>query len=47
MAVLTLKDVPNDLRNQFKAACALQGKNMREAILDFMRKEVERGRPKK
>jgi len=44
---MNLRGVPDDLRNQFKAVCALQAKTMTEVIIELMRKEVEKGRPKK
>jgi hypothetical protein len=47
MATLNLRGVPDELRNQFKALCALQGKNMTDVLIELMRKEVEKGRPKK
>jgi len=47
MATLNLKDVPDDLRNHFKAVCALQGKTIRDVIMELMQKEVERAGRKK
>jgi hypothetical protein len=47
MATINLRDVPDELHNQFKAACALQGKSIREVLIDLMKREVEKGRPKK
>ena len=47
MATLNLRDVPDDLRNQFKAVCALQGKTIRDVIMKLMRKEVEKAGRKK
>jgi hypothetical protein len=47
MATLNLRDIPDDLRNQFKAVCALQGKTIRDVLMELMRREVEKGRPKK
>jgi len=47
MATVNLRGVPEELRNQFKAACALQGKTITEVLIELMRKEVEKGRPKK
>ncbi len=36
-----------DLRAEFKALCALKQSTMQEEILEFIKKEVEKGRPKK
>ena len=47
MISLNLRNIPIGLRNQFKAVCAAQGKTMTEAIIEFMRKEVEKGKSKK
>ena len=34
--VFTLKDVPTDLANAFRAACHLNGKRYREVLLECM-----------
>jgi hypothetical protein len=47
MATLNLRGVPDQLRNQFKAACALQGKTITEVMIELMKKEVERAGRKK
>jgi hypothetical protein len=47
MATLNLRGIPDELRNQFKAACALQGKTITEVMMELMRKEVEKGKSKK
>ena len=47
MISLNLRNIPLELRNQFKAVCAAKGKTMTEAIIEFMRREVEKGRPRK
>ena len=39
-----MKDVPDELRNLFKAICAEQGKTMREGIIELMRQAVAGGR---
>lgn len=39
VCALYLKDVPRGLRDIFKAKCALKGRSMREALLQFMRDE--------
>jgi hypothetical protein len=41
MAVILVKDVPDELRNHFKAMCAERGKTMREGIIELMRDAVE------
>lgn len=41
MAAILVKDIPDELRNLFKAICAEQGKTMREGIIELMREEVE------
>ncbi|NWG13913.1 MAG: hypothetical protein HXY20_10310 [Acidobacteria bacterium] len=44
MAAILVKDVPDELRNLFKAICAEEGKTMREGIIQLMRGAVERKR---
>jgi hypothetical protein len=44
MASILVKDIPDELRNLFKAICAEQGKTMREGIIELMREEVENRR---
>jgi antitoxin component of RelBE/YafQ-DinJ toxin-antitoxin module len=46
MAVINLKDIPDKLRNEFKAVCALEGIAMKEAIIKFMEKAVKEGKLK-
>jgi len=41
MAAILVKEVPDELRNLFKAICAEQGKTMRERIIELMREAVE------
>jgi N-acyl-L-homoserine lactone synthetase len=41
MAAILVKDVPDELRNLFKALCAEQGKPMREGIIELMREAVD------
>ncbi len=41
MAAILVKDIPDELRNLFKAICAEQGKTMREGIIELMREVVE------
>jgi hypothetical protein len=41
MAVILVKDVPDELRNLFKAICAERGKTMREVVIELMRETVE------
>jgi hypothetical protein len=40
MASMLVKDIPDELRNLFKAICAEQGKTMREQIIELMRVAV-------
>jgi len=40
--VFTLKNVPTELANAFKAACNLNGKRYREVLLECMREYVKR-----
>jgi hypothetical protein len=44
MAAILVKDIPDELRNLFKAICAEQGKTMREGIIELMRQVVENRR---
>jgi len=44
MAAILVKDVPDELRNLFKAICAEQGKTMREGVLQLMREAVDNQR---
>jgi antitoxin component of RelBE/YafQ-DinJ toxin-antitoxin module len=44
MSNLNLREIPEDLRNAFKAACAEQGKTMTEVIVAFMRATVKKAR---
>ena len=41
MAAILVKEVPDVLRNHFKALCAEQGKTMREGIIELMREAVD------
>jgi hypothetical protein len=41
MAAILVKDVPDELRNLFKAICAEQGKTMREGIIEMMTRAIE------
>lgn len=47
---LTIKGIPEDVLNGFKAWCALRGKNMQQVIIQFMREHAslieEKPRPK-
>ena len=40
MAAINLRDVPEDLRRDFKALCAKKGITMRERLLQLMQEEV-------
>jgi hypothetical protein len=41
MAAILVKDVPDELRNLFKAICAERGKSMRERIIELMREAID------
>jgi hypothetical protein len=41
-SVFTLKNVPTDLANAFKAACNLNGKRYREVLLECMQEYVDK-----
>ncbi len=43
---MIIKKVPDDLRNAFKILCLQRKTNMREAIIKFMKKEVEKAAQK-
>jgi len=47
MGSLNIRKVPDDVRRQFKSLCVARGRTMAEVIIEFMRKEVEKGKPKK
>ena len=40
--VFTLKNVPTDLANAFRAACHLNGKRYRDVLLECMREYVKK-----
>jgi hypothetical protein len=44
MAAILVKNVPDEVRNRFKAVCAEQGKTMREGIIELMTDAIERRR---
>ena len=44
MAAILVKDIPDELRNLFKALCAEQGKTMREGLIELMSEVVENRR---
>jgi len=41
MAAILVKDVPDEVRNLFKAVCAEQGKTMREGIIELMKRAID------
>lgn len=46
--LVTLKlQIPEDLRNAFKGACAVQGKTMRDVVIAAMQTYVEAAQPPK
>jgi hypothetical protein len=44
MAAILVKDVPDEVRNLFKAICAEQGKTMREGIIELMKRAIDEKR---
>ena len=42
MTVITLKNVPTDRANAFRAACHLDGKRYRDVLLECMREYVKK-----
>jgi len=44
MATILVKEVPDELRNLFKAICAAEGRTMREGIIELMSGAVARKR---
>jgi len=42
MADINLKNVPDDLRDKYKAYCALKRTTMREDLMRYMKEVVEK-----
>jgi len=42
---IEITKVDSELRNKFKAACTLNGKNMREAIIELMNEYIAKQKP--
>ena len=42
MGDMNIRDVPDDLKKNFRALCILQGKTLRDGIIDLMKREVEK-----
>ena len=42
MGTMIIKKIPDELRNRFKAACAVQGKTMREELIRVMQEVVDK-----
>jgi len=42
MAVINLKNIDDEIRNQFKAVCAARGKTMTGEIVRLMKEEIEK-----
>ena len=40
MATMTIKNIPPELFQKFKAYCALKGKNYHEVIMEFMEEKA-------
>jgi hypothetical protein len=47
VGTMILRNIPDELRKQFKLHCIANNTNMTELIIYLMRKEVEKGKPKK
>jgi hypothetical protein len=46
MGTIIIKDVPEDLKREFKAICALRGMTLKDTLINLMSKEVEKERKK-
>jgi phage terminase Nu1 subunit (DNA packaging protein) len=44
MGTLIVKDIPDEVKNKFKAVCAERGKTIKEELIRLMKKEVEKHR---
>ena len=44
MAILNLKNIPDDVRDEFKILCLRNKTNMRAALVEYMKKAIERKR---
>ena len=42
MGNMIIKGIPDELRNHFKAACAVRGETMREVLMRLMQEEVDK-----
>ena len=42
MADLIIRDISVELRNHFKAVCAMKGKTVKEELIRLMQEEVEK-----
>jgi len=42
VSVLYIRDLPTDVKAQFKAHCAARGKTMREVIIHFMKDKIRK-----
>ena len=42
MGNMIIKGIPDELRNHFKAACAMKGETMREVLMRLMQEEVDK-----
>jgi hypothetical protein len=47
VGTMILRNVPDELRKQFKLHCIADNTNMTELIINLMRREVEKSKPKK
>ena len=44
MATLNIRDIPEDVRNKFKALCAVEGDTMTKVLIEFMKSCIEAGK---
>ena len=47
MGTIIIKDIPDDIKREFKSLCVLKGETLREAFIRLMREEVEKARQEK
>ncbi len=47
MAAITLRDIPADLRNKYKAVLAEKGRNMKQDLIEYMQRTIEAAKKKK
>jgi hypothetical protein len=47
MAVITLRDIPDNLRNKYKSILAEKGQSMKQDLLEHIKRTVEKAKKKK